>query len=63
MASNPSMTPLCTKSQRPCLNGWQFVCCTGVPVVARTWARNRGDSTFAARSRRFASLHAGVMLR
>jgi hypothetical protein len=55
--------PLCTKSHRPWRNGWQFVCWTGVPVVARMWARKSGDSMWLARSRRFASLHAGVTLR
>ena len=63
MAWKPLMTPLCTNSQRPCRNGWQLVCWTGVPVVARMWARNSGDSTCEASSRRFASLHAGVTLR
>ena len=57
------MTPLCTNSQRPCRNGWQFVSWIAVPVVARTWARKSGDSMWPAMCRRFASPHAGEMLR
>ncbi len=35
------ITPLCMNIQRPQANGWQFGRVTGVPVVARTWAKNR----------------------
>ena len=63
IAWKPAITPLWTNSQRPWRNGWQLVCCTGVPVVARMCARNSGDSTLAATSRRLTSLQAGVMLR
>ena len=42
------MKPLCTNSQRPWRNGWQFVCCTGDPIAARMCARKSGDSTCAA---------------
>ena len=63
IVSNPLSTPLCTNSQRPWRNGWQLVCCTGVPVVARMWARKSGDSMCDERSRRFASFHAGETLR
>jgi hypothetical protein len=58
----PAITPLCTNSQRPWRNGWQFVCWIAVPVVARTCAMNMCDSMWAASSRRLASPHAGAML-
>ena len=57
------MNPLWTNSQRPRRNGWQLVSCTGEPIAARTWARNSGDSMWAASSRRFASDQAGETLR
>src|SRR5881628_607919 len=57
------MTPLCANSQLRWRNGWQFVCCTGVPVVARMCARKIGASTWAASSRTLTSLHAGLTLR
>ena len=44
---NPAMEPLCIHSQRPCRNGWQFVCCTGVPVDARMWANTIGLVTIS----------------
>ena len=59
-----AMKPLCTNSHLPCLNGWQFVCCTGMPeLAARTWARNSGERICALSSRRFWSPHAGRELR
>ena len=57
------MRPLCMNSQRPWRNGWQFVRWTAVPLDARMWARNSGDVTCAASSRRFASFHAGSISR
>ncbi len=56
------MRPLCIQSQRPCRNGWQFVCCTGDPDVARMCAKTSGERTCAARSLRFRSLQAGSTL-
>ena len=55
--------PLCIQSQRPCWNGWQFVCWTGDPVEARMCAKTRPDVRCAERARRFQSFHAGSMLR
>ena len=58
------MKPLCTNSHFPCLNGWQLVCCTGIPALAaRTCARNRGERICALSSRRFWSPQAGSELR
>ena len=57
------MYPLCIHSQRPCRNGWQFVCCTGEPMAARMCANTRGEEMCAARSRRLRSFQAGSMLR
>ena len=37
------MTPLCIQSQRPWRKGWQLVCWTGVPVVARMCAKTRRE--------------------
>ena len=56
------MAPLCIQSQRPWRNGWQFVCCTGVPVEARMCAKTRPERTCAASSRRLRSFQAGSML-
>jgi hypothetical protein len=56
------MEPLCIHSQRPCRNGWQFVCCTGVPVDARMWANTIGLVMWPAISRRLRSFQAGSML-
>ena len=60
---NSLTRPLWTNSQRPWRNGWQLVSCTRCPMVARTCARNSGDSIWAASSRRLASPHAGETLR
>ena len=57
------MKPLCMNSQRPWRNGWQLVCSTGVPVAARMCARNSGERTWEAISRRLRSPHAGATLR
>jgi hypothetical protein len=62
-AAKPSMNPLCIHSQRPYRNGWQFVCCTADPIAARMCAKNSGERTCPASSRRFASFQAGSMLR
>src|SRR6185437_16920537 len=51
--------PLWTNRVPPCRNGWQFDCCTGDPIAARTWAMNAPDSSVSAISRRFSSFHAG----
>src|SRR5690348_3520227 len=51
--------PLWTNRVPPCRNGWQFDCCTGEPIAARTWAMNAPDSSVSAISRRFSSFHAG----
>ena len=40
-----------------------MVCWTAVPVEARMCARNSGDSTWLATSRRLRSFQAGSMLR
>jgi hypothetical protein len=45
MRWKPEMAPLCIHIQRPCRKGWQFVCCTAVPVDARMWAKNNGERT------------------
>ena len=57
------MNPLWTNIHWPYRNGWQLVCCTGVPVEARTWARNSGELICALTSRRLRSPHAGDALR
>src|SRR5215218_3078027 len=59
---NSRTRPLWTHSQRPWRKGWQFVCWTAVPVEARMWARNNGELTWPATSRRLRSCHAGSML-
>src|SRR5262245_48904396 len=41
--SSSRIAPLCMKSQRPCRNGWQFVCCTGLPIAARMCAKTSGE--------------------
>src|SRR4051794_11038773 len=58
----PLSTPLWTISQFLWRNGWQLVSWIDVPEVARTWARNSCDSTWAASSRRLRSPHAGATL-
>ena len=63
MAENPASSPLCIQSQRPYRNGWQLVCCTAEPLVARMCASTTPERTCPASSRRFRSLHAGSMLR
>lgn len=55
------MAPLCIHIQRPYRKGWQLVCCTAVPVDARMWAKNSGETTCPAISRRLRSLQAGPM--
>src|SRR4029077_11365478 len=60
--SQSPISPLCTQSHLQYRKGWQFVCCTGVPVVARTCARKRCDSTWPASSRRLRSFQAGSVL-
>ena len=60
---NPATKPLCMNSHRSCRNGWQLVCCTADPLVARTCARTVPDRTCCDSSRRFRSLHAGSTLR
>lgn len=57
------MAELRLNSQEPYRNGWQFVSCTAVPVEARMWAKNSGEETCAASSRRLRSFHAGCTLR
>src|SRR3954447_18852053 len=53
------MAPLCTQSHRPYRKGWQFVCCTAVPVLARMWAMKRPEDVERASSRRLTSFQAG----
>ena len=57
--ANSRIIPLWTQSQRPWRKGWQLVCWTAVPVEARMWARNSGEATWPASSRRLRSLQAG----
>ena len=38
ICAKPLMNPLWTNSVLACRNGWQFDCCTGEPIAARTWA-------------------------
>ena len=64
LTAGKSLTsPLCIHSQRSWRNGWQFVRWTAVPVEARMCAKNSGEVTWPARSRRFASFQAGSMPR
>ena len=56
------MAPLCIQSQRPWRKGWQLVCWTAVPVVARMWAKTRPAAAWAESSRRLRSFQAGSML-
>src|SRR3954465_5469705 len=53
------IAPLCTQSQRSWRKGWQFVCCTAVPVLALMWAMKRPEDVERASSRRLTSFHAG----
>src|SRR3954454_13018654 len=51
------------KSQSSWRNGWQFVCCTALPIAARMWVKKSGELMWPASSRRFWSFQAGSMLR
>src|SRR3954447_16937761 len=51
------------KSQLSWRNGWQFVCCTALPIAARMWVKKSGELMWPASSRRFWSFQAGSMLR
>ena len=57
-----AIAPLCIQSQRPCRKGWQLVCWTGVPVVARMCANTRPADAWPEISRRLRSLQAGSVL-
>ena len=59
---NRAIEPLCIHSQLPWRNGWQFVCCTGVPVEARMWAKTSPERTCDDSSRRLRSFQAGSTL-
>ena len=55
----PPICPLCMNMNLPCVNGWQLARLVGVPVAARTWAKNSRLRTWAAMLRRFSSDQAG----
>ena len=63
MRPKPLILPLCMNIQRPCLKGWLLVRDVGVPVEARTWAKNSGERICADMLRRFESFQAGRMSR
>jgi hypothetical protein len=56
------MTPLCIHNQLPWRNGWQLVCWTADPVVARMWAKTRREVARIDSSRRLRSFQAGSVL-
>jgi hypothetical protein len=47
----------------PKAKGWQFARVEAVPVEARTWAKNRGERTWAESDFRFSSTRPGRMSR
>ena len=62
-AGNSRTAPLWAHNQPSCRNGWQLVCWTGVPVVARTCATKTAEWMWRASSSRFGSAQAGWTLR
>src|SRR3954470_13917613 len=62
IAANSFMYPLCMNSQRPWRKGWQFVCCTALPIAARMCAKKCDELTCAASSLRLRSFQAGSVL-